>query len=210
MPYGIINFVISGKESVGWSQSDSICGTLYRFCLTVKQNFGFSPKDCKYVLLLVYLYKAIKLDLKDIKDALEVDAELKALLENEVPDNTASPITVQPESKANKVNTGKPQRVINVEKFKSYFKPAFKGMGSNLNYFDWLVSYLQIDRTPKAFAQIALMIYDSNKALNSTKPRTFKSWYSIFCECVGCEQKTYQPKDLRNPSDSIKGLFNYL
>jgi hypothetical protein len=114
-------------------------------------------------------------------------------------------------SNTNKVNTGEPQRTINIEKLKDYFNAKFKGMGdNNFNYFDWLVQHLQTDRTAKAFAQIALIIYESKTALNNSKPTTFKKWYSIFCECVSCKQKTYQPKDLRNPPDNIKNLFNYL
>jgi hypothetical protein len=111
----------------------------------------------------------------------------------------------------NKSNRRKPQRTIDAEKLNPYFKSTFKGMGNNnLNYFNWLIDHLKTERTPKAFAQIALMIYESKTALNNTKPNTFKGWYSVFCECVGCEQKTYQPKDLRTPSDTIKSTFNYL
>jgi hypothetical protein len=124
---------------------------------------------------------------------------------------TQYPISQQEATGQSKVNIGKPQRIIDAEKLKPYFIPTFKGMGNNsINYFDWLITHLQTDRTPKEFARIALMIYESKIALNKTKPNTFKGWYKIFCECVGCEQKSYQPKDLRNPPKNLTDLFDYL
>jgi len=108
-------------------------------------------------------------------------------------------------------DTGNPQRKIDIEKLKPYFKAAFKGAGngSPINRFEWLVAHLQVERTAKAFAQIALMIYDSN-VLNKEKPATFRGWYSIFCECVGCEMKSYNRCKLMNPPEHLKDLFNYL
>jgi hypothetical protein len=109
-----------------------------------------------------------------------------------------------------KEDTVKPQRTINVEKLKGYFKSTFKGMGNgNIDYFSWLIGHLKINRNEKEFAQIALMIYDSGK-MNNTKPCTFREWYRIFCDCVGCEYKSYDKNKLRNPREDIKNVFNYL
>jgi len=38
----------------------------------------------------------------------------------------------------------------------------------------------------------------------------FAEWYGIFCEYADCEQKTYQPKDLRKSEPALKRLFSYL
>jgi hypothetical protein len=137
----------------------------------------------------------------DVLDVIEAEEAQQAQILTSQP-----PTSEQP-----KVNSGKPQRTINEEKLKPYFKAQFKGLGNgNIDNFHWLIEHLQQDRTAKAFAQIALMIYKSSNALNNTKPNNFKAWYSVFCECVGCEQKTYQPKDLRNPPETLTKLFNYL
>ncbi|OAV73931.1 hypothetical protein Barb7_02656 [Bacteroidales bacterium Barb7] len=51
------------------------------------------------------------------------------------------------------------------------------GNGS-INYFETMIRHLKEDRSSKEFAQIALMIYNSNK-MNNNKPSTFKKWYGI-------------------------------
>lgn len=104
----------------------------------------------------------------------------------------------------------KPQRTINNEKLKIYFSSTFKGMGNgNINHFDIMIVELNTDRTAKEFAQIALMIYDSNK-MNDRKPKSFNKWYESFCECVGCEKKTYKPNDLKPLPKNLTKLFSYL
>lgn len=106
-------------------------------------------------------------------------------------------------------NTNKPQRKIDSERLKDYFKPEFRGMGRNLNHFESFVSDLEKDRIPKTFAQVALMCLKGNQ-MNNRKPNTFSEWYSIFCECVQCEKKTYKPKDLKPIPENIVKLFDYL
>ncbi|MDR2441639.1 MAG: hypothetical protein LBE12_19935 [Planctomycetaceae bacterium] len=117
----------------------------------------------------------------------------------------------QPKSNANKVNTVKPQRTINRENLKDYFKSAFKGMGNgSINYFESMIEDLKTDRSAKEFAQIAYLIYESSH-LNDRKPATFAEWHKIFCESIGIKQgKGYKPNHLKNPRDGIKNLFNYL
>jgi hypothetical protein len=101
-------------------------------------------------------------------------------------------------------------RTLNESEFETYFKPTFKGMGDyKINNFANLVEDLKLNRTPRVFAQIALLIYES-KQLNSRKPTYFSEWYNIFCECVGCEHKKYDPKDLRPISKNVMSLFSYL
>ena len=108
--------------------------------------------------------------------------------------------------------TQKPKRVIDEKKLEAYFKPVFKGAGNNnINYFRWLVEALNLNRTNKEFAQIALMCYDGGK-MNNNKPNTFSEWYRIFCECVGCERKQYNNKKklYSDTKEALKKQFNYL
>jgi hypothetical protein len=84
-------------------------------------------------------------------------------------------------------------------------------MGNRIiNHFDTMMEELKTNRTAKEFAQIAYLIYQS-KQMNNRKPNTFADWYKIFCKNIGIEQvKGYKPNNLKNPSDAIKKLFNYL
>ncbi len=124
-------------------------------------------------------------------------------------DNNVIP-NVNPKRKTTNEKNVKPQRIINAEELRKYFRPQFKGMGNgNLNQFDTLISELETERIGKEFAQIALMIYVSSK-LNDRKPKNFKAWYTIFCNCIGCEQKKFHPKDLRKPTESLSRLFSFL
>ena len=127
--------------------------------------------------------------------------------------NKPSPEVVeQPKPNANEENKNKLARTIDIDKLKIYFIPTFKGMGNNnINYFDWFIEALKTDRTSTAFAQIALMCYEGNQ-MNRMKPTTFQGWYKIFCECVGCERKTFDNKNkLRNGiNENLKKEFNYL
>ena len=102
------------------------------------------------------------------------------------------------------------EREIKVLEFEQYFKPSFRGIGEyNINHFVSLIEDLKQNRSAKEFAEIALLIHES-KHMNSRKPVYFTEWYQVFCECVGCEQKKYDPKDLRPIRESVKNLFGYL
>jgi hypothetical protein len=120
-------------------------------------------------------------------------------------------VAEQPETKANKEKTGEQQRIIDIDKLNPYFISTFKGMGNGIiNHFDTMMEELKTNRTAKEFAQIAYLIYQS-KQMNNRKPNTFADWYKIFCKNIGIEQvKGYKPNNLKNPSDAIKKLFNYL
>ena len=107
-------------------------------------------------------------------------------------------------------NTDKSQRIIDSERLKDYFNSTFKGMGNgNIDYFNTFIDELKRDRTAKTFAQIALMCHNGNQ-MSNRRPKTWQEWYSIFCECVQCEKKTYKPKDLKPIPENIEKLFNYL
>ena len=95
-------------------------------------------------------------------------------------------------------NMGKTNRVIDIEKLKKYFTPIFKGRGNGINNFEQLIVRLEIERTAKEFAQISLMCYESNY-MSVEKPKTWNTWYKIFCDCVGCKKSSYDNKNtLRN------------
>lgn len=98
---------------------------------------------------------------------------------------------------------------IDVETLGEYFKPQFKGMGNCYDYFTQLTEDLKLRRNAKEFAQIALMIFES-KNTTDRMPQTFSKWYDIFCKCVSCERKKYNPKDLRQPREELRRLFSYL
>lgn len=107
-------------------------------------------------------------------------------------------------------NEQKQYKEINVEELKLYFKPTFKGIGENsINFFDSLINDLNTNWNPKEFAEIALMIYESNW-INDRMPHHFNLWYTKFCNCVGCERKKYSPKDLKPIRESLQKLFSYL
>lgn len=102
------------------------------------------------------------------------------------------------------------ERIINVLEFEKYFNSSFRGYGeNNINQFEKLIEDLKQNRSGKEFAQIALLIFNS-KHMNNRKPIHFSEWYHSFCECVGCEEKTYKPKDLRSIREDIQKLFSYL
>ncbi|OAV63465.1 hypothetical protein Barb6XT_03144 [Bacteroidales bacterium Barb6XT] len=103
------------------------------------------------------------------------------------------------------------QRIIKEDNLKIYFNATFKGMGNgNINHFNTLISELKNTRAVKEFGQIALLIYKSGK-MNDRKPKTFREWYRIFRNCIGCEYvKSYEANKLSNPTEELKNLFNYL
>ena len=101
-------------------------------------------------------------------------------------------------------------QVINESKLEEYFNASFRGFGeNNINYFKKMVEDLELNRTPREFAQIALLIYES-KQMNSRRPPHFSKWHLIFCECVGCKHVKYDPKDLRPIRKNVQSLFSYL
>ena len=124
-------------------------------------------------------------------------SELSQLVED------CKPRKAQPDS-------DKPQRTINADKIKDYFVPTFKGAGNgNINYFDTMINELKNIRSNREFAQVALMIYRSNK-MNIRKPTSFNKWYKLICECFFREKKTYRPHDMESYPENLIRLFNYL
>lgn len=100
---------------------------------------------------------------------------------------------------------------IDSESLKGYFISSFKGMGNgNFNYFDSLIEDLKMERNMKEVAQIAYMIYQSDK-LNNRKPNTFADWYRIFCKHTNNTYSiNYKPSNLKNITYSLRRIFAYL
>jgi|GEM_PF-5650392 len=102
------------------------------------------------------------------------------------------------------------EREIKKDVLGSYFNPSFRGIGeNNINYFESLIEDLKKKRSAIEFGEIALMIFESN-CKNDRMPLHFSDWYPVFCDCVGCEMKKYEPKDLRPARENLKKLFSYL
>lgn len=108
----------------------------------------------------------------------------------------------------------KKERILKEDSLKEYFTLTFKGGGNSatkIDYFtEFLLPDLKIDRNDKDFARIAYLIYESGKLIKTMRPKTFKQWYSIFCELVGCKYNVnYKPSNLKI-GDEFKKSFNYL
>jgi len=138
----------------------------------------------------------------------EFAKKIKSFLDEHVSKNDVSQIQ-QPSQSTITDNPIRQFTDEQIDLLKIYFVSTFKGAGKNINYFEMFIEGLKIDRTPKEFAQIAALCYYGEQ-MNNKKPNTFKRWYKIFCECVGCEIKSYTPNKLKNPKEQIKKLFNYL
>lgn len=101
-------------------------------------------------------------------------------------------------------------RIIDSKTLELYFKPQFKGMGSNINNLATFIQDLQVDRTAKDFAKIAFLAYDG-KGMNNRKPKTFSKWLSIFFRAIGRQNEyLYKPCELKDIDESLKKVFSYL
>lgn len=97
-------------------------------------------------------------------------------------------------------------RQIDTEQLKTYFTPAFRGIGRGalIDQYSKLEERLKAERNAKDFALIAKMIYDSPHHIN--KQNTFKKWHQTFCAIIGCKYVEYRPNQL-TPSEAIKQEF---
>jgi hypothetical protein len=100
------------------------------------------------------------------------------------------------------------------ELLKTYFISTFKGMGNgNVNYFDeYLITDLQKNRTSKEYAQIALLIYQSDKSVRPFKEKPFAGWYNTFCNLMDIKKCDYKPATLTKDVkfEHLKREFYYL
>jgi hypothetical protein len=96
-----------------------------------------------------------------------------------------------------------------IDLLKSCFVATFKGVGNNINYFEEnLLIDLQKNRTGKEYAEIALLIYRSDKFSKAHKGKPFANWYEMFCNLMEIERTKYKPSQL--DTDNVKGEFYYL
>ncbi len=107
-----------------------------------------------------------------------------------------------------------PKQYIEIDKQRllDCFNATFKGAGRSIDYSDNIFSDLNKRRSDKEMAQIALLIYDSEKVLKSARGRTFANWYKLFCDIVGCPyHKDYKRSNLRGEQlESLRKIFYYL
>lgn len=97
-----------------------------------------------------------------------------------------------------------------IDILKSYFIPAFKGMGKGINYFDEnLLTDLKKSRTGKEYAVIAKLIQESPKVLPVVMKKSFKKWLEEFCLLIGIVNTQYKPSQLEI-TDTIRSEFYYL
>jgi hypothetical protein len=102
------------------------------------------------------------------------------------------------------------KQTIKVDELGVYFISTFRGMvNGSINNFQRMIDELNTKRTGKEFAQIALMIYESDK-MSKRKPKSFAKWHKLFCEYVGCKYVEYDPNKLRTPEKSLKTVFDFL
>jgi hypothetical protein len=104
-----------------------------------------------------------------------------------------------------------PQQEVDTEVLKTYFKPKFKGMGGNLDYFSVFTDDLKTLNQPIDFARVALMCYEGDQ-MNSLRPAAFSKWYRTFCKIVGCIHTTMDNKNKirSNIPQNMKDRFSYL
>ncbi|MFR9545689.1 MAG: hypothetical protein SNJ29_08950 [Rikenellaceae bacterium] len=107
-----------------------------------------------------------------------------------------------------------PKQHIEIDKQRllDCFNATFKGAGRSIDHSDNIFSDLNKRRSDKEMAQIALLIYDSEKVLKSARGRTFANWYKQFCDIVGCpHHKDYKPSNFKNEQlESLRKIFYYL
>lgn len=77
---------------------------------------------------------------------------------------------------------------IDVKALEPYFTAKFKGAGSNINNFQFMIDRLETDRTASAatVGKIAYLIYKSD-VMSSNKPNSFSKWLSIFFPALGLD-----------------------
>lgn len=114
-------------------------------------------------------------------------------------------------TRASKTNAKEVSGILSDEEkekeFSKYFIRSFK---EGYNRYNDLKDDLREMKVAKEFGQVALMIYESKVINRTLRPSTFKEWYTIFCDCVGCEQKKYDKNKLRDPGSQIMSKFYYL
>lgn len=199
------NNVIKGSNDI-----INVCDEFYKLSQEMQDKRLFKC-SCKLLEILVKHTEYLNEVLADLMGVYESDTDFTSSLHfafnktydlvqdiqnliNEEPTNTP-----QPEEPQQTTPIAQETRTIDEERFKKYFKSCYKGIGkghNDINHFANLIGVLQEPHTNSEFARLANMIYSSNIITN--KPKTFKSWYNIFCECVGCEQlKEVKPSRLK-------------
>ena len=107
----------------------------------------------------------------------------------------------------------------NAQSLADLFKPSFKGMGRNENYFDgYFLPQLKTScYTAKDWARLAYLVYNSKQINPNKKPQAFTDFSRDFAELLGLPDNVkrtmagYKSRDLKgDTAKKIKSLFYYL
>jgi len=146
-----------------------------------------------------------------INNIFEEIAKITTIAENRIRELTLQKSESEPS--ANEIRTNKPQRIINSDKLKDYFVPAFYNR-QNTNQTDYFTENLMPDLekqfTGKQFAAIASLIYHSNKMRKRVRPDSFNSWLKTFCGLIGIKYTNYKQSTIKDISDNLSDTFYYL
>ena len=103
-------------------------------------------------------------------------------------------------------------QTINEEELKKYFQFTF--FQNTPEAFNTLLEDIKQASNSKddklRLITIALAIYEGGMMMPTKKSNTFREWYRVFCEIVGCEISSYKPKDVSKNGKNYLDKFPYL
>lgn len=183
-----------------------------------RHNNRLRDKFSELIYKLSYNHSSLLVDLT--KKGLEVEKQNIELCKelNDIIAELRNGRHVESETQSetlNKDTTAKKKRLETtddkINSLKDYFISTFKGMGNETNKFEeYLKHDLKKQRTKKELAAIALIIFESDIILSSSKPRCFTDWLKIFFDVYSIEAPTYKPNKLKDEAERLKPAFYYL
>ena len=107
---------------------------------------------------------------------------------------------------------GNPLALDQPDTFADYFVASFKGIGPShpINFYAMLREALHLKRNDIDYARIALLIYQSNKLQPQKRPKSFATWYRIFCKSIGCKYHSHYRPNKLIIHDSLRKELYYL
>ena len=107
---------------------------------------------------------------------------------------------------------GNPLALDQPDTLADYFVASFKGIGPShpINFYAMLREALHLKRNDIDYARIALLIYQSNKLQPQKRPKSFATWYHIFCKSIGCKYHSHYRPNKLIIHDSLRKELYYL
>ena len=107
---------------------------------------------------------------------------------------------------------GNPLALDQPDTLADYFVASFKGIGPShpINFYAMLREALHLKRNDIDYARIALLIYQSNKLQPQKRPKSFATWYRIFCKSIGCKYHSHYRPNKLIIHDSLRKELYYL